>query len=246
VTLTFRGQVGDNDFACGQSYAGIGTMATQIQPADFRLYVSNVRLVDSSGAEQPVTLDQDGLWQYQGVALLDFENKVSPCAGTTATNYAIHGQAAPGNGVYAGVRFTLGIPPELNHGNQATAPAPLNLAGLFWSWQDGYKFLRTEGAATGGASSFSVHLGSTGCLRDPAGNTQCSSLNTPDISLTAFDPQKNRVGVDLAALLSTSDLSTDMMCQSDPTVAVCGPVFQRLGLPFGSTPAGMQALFRVE
>ena len=246
LTISFRGAVGSSDFACGQSYPGLGTAATQVQPADFRLYVHDVRLVDSTGAELPLTLDPDPLWQYQNVALLDFENKVAPCAGTAATNLVVHGQAAAGSGGYHGLRFRLGVPAELNHGNQATAPAPLNFSGLFWTWQDGYKFLRTEGQSAGGTSTFMMHLGSTGCQRDPSGQTQCANLNTPQIDLTAFDPQTNRVAVDLAALLAGSDLSTDAMCQSEPASSVCSPLFQRLGVPFGHAAAGTQTFFRVE
>jgi uncharacterized repeat protein (TIGR04052 family) len=147
-----------------------------------------------------------------------------------------------GSGGYRGLRFVLGLPPELNHSNQATAPAPLNFSGLFWSWQDGYKFLRTEGQA--GASSFMMHLGSTGCLRDAGGQTQCANLNTPQIELPAFDPQTGRVAVDLAALLAGSDLSADARCQSETDASVCLPLFQRLGL--GSTAAGTQTFFRGE
>ena len=106
VTINFRALVGPSDFACGQSYPGLGSMGTTVQPSDFRLYVSSLRLVDTSGSELPVTLDQDQLWQYQNVALLDFENKVAPCDGTTATNTAVHGQVAPASGGYTGVRFT--------------------------------------------------------------------------------------------------------------------------------------------
>ena len=134
VTINFHALVGSRDFACGQSYAGLGSAATMVQPADFRLYIHNVRLVDQTGAERPLTLDQDQLWQYEDVALLDFENKVAPCDGTAAINTTVRGQAA-GSGGYTGVRFAVGIPPELNHGNQATAPSPLNFSGLFWTWQ---------------------------------------------------------------------------------------------------------------
>jgi uncharacterized repeat protein (TIGR04052 family) len=246
VTVGFRGAVGDRDFACGQTYSGLGSSAAQVQPADFRLYVHNVRLVDAAGAEQPLTLDQDGLWQYQNVALLDFENKQGLCDGTAATNLTVRGQVAAGASGFTGVRFTLGLPPELNHGNQATAPAPLNLSGLFWSWQDGYKFLRTEGRVVGGSSGFLMHLGSTDCQAGAGGQTECKNLNTPEIRLAGFDPQQNRIGVDLAALLAGSDLGPGMSCQSEPDVAVCGPVFQRLGLPFSGLSASPQSFFRVE
>lgn len=246
VTISFHALVGSSEFACGQSYAGVGSSATQLQPSDFRLYVHNVRLIDAAGNEQALTLEQDRLWQYQNVALLDFEDKTAPCDGTTATNFTVRGQAPAGVGGYAGVRFVVGVPPELNHGNQATAPAPLNLSGLFWTWEDGYKFLRTEGKSAGGAKSFLMHLGSTDCVGKGGGQTECANLNTPEIQLTGFDPQKNRIGVDLAALLAGSDLSAGMSCHSEESPVNCGPVFQRLGLPLGSAPAGTQTFFRVE
>lgn len=246
VTITFQGQVGDQAFNCGQTYAGLGKTATQIQPSDFRLYIHNVRLIDATHAEQALSLDQDMLWQYQNLALLDFENKSPPCDGTTATNTAVHGTALAGNGGYVGLRFVLGIPAELNHGNQATAPAPLNYSSLFWSWQGGYKFLRTEGQTVSSANTLMVHLGSTGCQNDSAGQTQCVNPNTVEVELTSFDPAKNQVAVDLAALLAGSDLSTDMICMSTPSAPECGPIFQRLGLPQGGIAASQQAFFRVK
>jgi uncharacterized repeat protein (TIGR04052 family) len=187
------------------------------------------------------------LWQYQNVALLDFEDKTAPCDGTAETNRTLHGQAQVPSGSYQGLRFRLGVPAELNHGNQATAPAPLNFTSLFWTWQTGYKFLRTEGAVVGTMNNFMVHLGSTGCTRDPAGLTSCSTLNTPEIELAGFDPQKNnRVVADLSQLLAGSNLSTDMACMSDPGTNDCAPVFQRLGLPWESAAAGAQSFFAVK
>lgn len=246
VTLTFQPLVGTSPFACGQSYPGVGTASTQVQPSDFRLYVHNVRLIDGSGAERPLTLDQDQLWQYQDVALLDFEDKTAPCDGTTATNFTVRGQAEVGSGGYTGLRFVVGIPPALNHGNQATAPSPLNLSGMFWSWEAGYKFLRTEGKSDAGAAAFLMHLGSTGCANTPSGETECANLNTPEVALAGFDPQKNRVGVDLAELLAGSDLSAGMSCHSEAKPERCGAAFQHLGLPLAGTAAGTQTFFRVE
>lgn len=246
VTITFHGKVGEQTFACGQSYAGLGTSATAAQPSDFRFYVHDVRLVDSAGAEQPVTLEQDALWQYENVALLDFEDKTSPCDGTAATNSTVRGTAAPGSGSYSALRFVLGVPTALNHENQATAPSPLNYTSLFWTWQDGYKFLRTEGKTVGAGDTIMVHLGSTGCTKDGSGLTQCQTLNTAEIELAGFNPQQNSVTVDLAALLAGSDLSKDLMCMSEPGAAACTAIFSRLGLPFAGAAASPQKLFRVE
>lgn len=248
VSITFHGKVGTETFACGQTYSGLGTSKTQVQLSDFRFYVHDLRLIDSGGAEQPVTLSQDGLWQYESVALLDFEDKTGPCDGTAATNTALHGSAAVGSGSYTGLRFVLGVPSELNHGNQATAPAPLNFTSLFWTWQDGYKFLRTEGKTVGAGSTVMFHLGSTGCAKGGSGpeTTTCQTTNEAAIELVGFDPQQNRVAVDLAALLSGSDLSQDMMCMSEPGSAACASIFARLGLPFGGAATSPQTLFKAE
>ncbi|HSP98144.1 MAG TPA: MbnP family copper-binding protein, partial [Candidatus Dormibacteraeota bacterium] len=153
VEIQFKGMVGDQPFACGTAYSHIGTGDSPFLPSDFRLYVSNVRLVTPSGSEVPVELEQDGIWQYQNVAMLDFEDGSDPCTfGNQATNTTIRGTVPAG--VYTGVTFDLGLPFELDHGNVATAPSPLNFSAMFWSWQLGYKFLRLDTAG----GDFNFHL----------------------------------------------------------------------------------------
>ena len=144
VTITFNGMVGDAPIACGQDYPNIGSEGTTIAFQDARVYVSNVRLVNAAGQEVPVTLEQDGLWQVQNVALLDYENATGGCSdvGTTAMNDQVIGTVPEGN--YDGLVFDLGVPFELNHADATTAPSPLNVSSLFWSWQYGYKFARIE------------------------------------------------------------------------------------------------------
>src|SRR5436190_1721230 len=85
---------------------------------------------DGDGKEVPLTLDQDGIWQHADLTMLDFENKVQPCnaEGTTLTNTVIRGVVAPAT--YTGVRFRLGVPFDMDHQNEATAPSPLNLTGM--------------------------------------------------------------------------------------------------------------------
>ena len=74
VEIKFAGAINGQPFACGQSYANVGTTKSTITPSDFRLYVSEVKLVRKDGTTVPVQLAQDGIWQYQNVALIDFEN----------------------------------------------------------------------------------------------------------------------------------------------------------------------------
>jgi hypothetical protein len=49
-------------------------------------------LVARAGSTVPLALDQDGVWQYRGVALVDFEDRTGPCSmGTKAVRTAIDG-----------------------------------------------------------------------------------------------------------------------------------------------------------
>jgi len=245
--------VGSQPFACGQSYAGLGTTATSYEPKDFRLYVHNVRLL-SQGAEVPVTLTEDGAWQRGGLALLDFEDKSGLCSnGTVATNDRLVGTVPDGD--YRGLRFTVGVPFEKNHLDVSTAAAPLGVSTLFWGWEGGYKFIRLDGRTTGLPNGHNLHLGSTGCqMAGPNQVTACQQGNRFEVEIPDFDPtQSQRVVLDVAALFSGSNLDMNQAqthpgCMSTPEDPDCAPIFQRLGLSFGGAPANpaSQTFFRKE
>lgn len=247
VTIAWKARVGASAFACGQRYPGVGAAGgTTIEAADFRLYVHDLRLIDHAGNEVPLTLEEDNKWQHRGVALLDFEDKTGACTGTKDVNSQVRGTVPSGNKGWNGIRFKLGVPFALNHADVATAPSPLNLTSMFWSWQGGYKFLRIEGQNAGGFG-FILHLGSTGCMKDGSGAvTACAHENRAEITLDGFDPSKQAIVADLATLFSGTDLSKEVECMSGPGVADCLPLFERLGLPYGTAPAGPQRLFFIE
>lgn len=143
VAINFEAWVGEEEFACGESYDNVGTSESTITPTDFRFYVSNVALVDEDGNAVPIELEQDGKWQYQNVALLDFEDGSGVCDnGTAETRTMVLGTVPEGN--YESLQFTLGVPKKLNHEDAAIAPSPLNLTSMWWNWQGGYKFLRAD------------------------------------------------------------------------------------------------------
>ena len=252
VTLTFEGRVRDAVARCGETYPGVGTTATDLTLEDLRLYVHDVRLLTADGRELPVTLEPDGAWQDEDVALLDLEDGSAGCPmGTEGTNALVRG-AALDDGEIEGVRFTIGVPEDRNHADPTTAPSPLNLLSMHWSWNAGYKFLRVDGRTPGLATGFFVHLGSTGCVGDGRGDvTSCVQGNRPEVELTGFDPDADVIVVDVAGLLAGSDLDADAGgspgCQSGFDDPDCEPIFHRLGLPFaGAPPAVDQGLFRVE
>lgn len=249
VAIPFRAVVGGDPFTCGTRYTVNGT---GMEGRDLRFYVSDVRLVGPDGVEVPVLLEQDGLWQYETLALLDFEDGTTGCRnGTPQTRDKVTGTVP--EGAYSSVRFVLGVPEHLNHINQATAPSPLSLTALFWSWNAGYKFLRAEVLSDGLPQGFFVHLGSTHCLpegRATAPATSCGNANRLEVELP-FDPdQADHVVFDLAALLEGTALTGSEevqrgACMSSPQDARCAPVFSALGLPFPDVSAGEQRVFRV-
>jgi uncharacterized repeat protein (TIGR04052 family) len=251
VTLQFRAVVGDRPFACGQLYSGIGTSAADFIPADLRFYVHGVRLIDAAGREVPFRFQQDGVWQQGEVALLDFEDKTPPCRqGTAQTNTVLHGSIPAGS--YTGLRFSVGVPFDLNHANAATADPPLNLTAMFWSWQAGYKFFRLDEAT----DAVRVHIGSTGCEYGggtPNEITRCERLNRGEVILRDFDPLADTIVVDIGEILADSDLTANQPdtapgCESNPEDRDCEPIFRHLGIEFanGLPDPAHQSVFRTE
>ncbi len=266
VTLRFTAQVAGQPFACGQSYTGIGSTRSTITPSDYRFYVSELHLIDTQGRAVPLALTQDGTWQLDNLALLDFEDGSGPCRnGTAATNTTVRGSVPSGH--YTGLRFTLGVPFARNHGDPTTAPSPLNLTAMFWNWQGGYKFIKFDTATSGqtattappdprgggNASGFSVHLGSTVCAS--ASRTEapaaCQNPNRVTVQFDRFDAANQVVVADIAAVLAGANVDvnapgTSPGCMSFLGDADCPPVMGALGLAYGGVAApGPQRLFSV-
>lgn len=234
VTVRFEATVGEVPFSCGAQPTGLGVSGATLEAMDNRLYVHDLTLIDADGGEHPVTLDQDGMWQVYDVALLDFEDKTGACANGTAEMNGVMSGVVDAHDTVA-LRFTLGLPFELNHQDPATAPSPLNLSSLFWTWESGYKFWRFDGRTTAAPEGFFFHLGSTGCETDTDGAvTGCASPNRLTITLDGFDPATHVVRIDLAALTAGVDLDgPDSTCMSGPGMGDCSPWFGALGLPWG-------------
>ncbi|MEN9230418.1 MAG: metallo-mystery pair system four-Cys motif protein [Thermostichus sp. DG02_5_bins_236] len=277
VTIRFAAQVGDQPFDCGETYE-LGSLAAPMKVSDFRFYVSDIHLLDRTGKAVPVTLLQDGQWQHQNVALLDFEDRSGACVnGTPETRDQVVGTAPRGD--YVGLRFNLGIPFELNHEDAALAPSPLNLTSLWWNWQGGYKFVRIDlepaqpqaagerstlvanaqplaqghhggghGHGHGSSRGFSIHLGSTGCPAagpDQRPTQPCAYPNLVEVEFPNFDPAKDVVVADLAALVEGTDVTINQVdtppgCMSGRNDRDCDLILKH----FGTT--GEQRFFRLQ
>jgi uncharacterized repeat protein (TIGR04052 family) len=251
VSVVFRAVVGSEPYACGATYSGLGTGTADVAIRDFRMYVHDVSLVRSDGTAVPIALDESSLYQHSGVAFLDFSAKMdADCDDPTVETNTVVTGIIP-EGAYDGVSFVVGIPFELNHADNAVAPAPLNVSSMYWDWNAGYKFVRIDGTTSEGDGEPRVHLGSTGCMADGSGGiASCTHENRPAISLDSFNPEGHTIAVDLAALFAGSNLDTNAAttapgCMSEPDDPDCEPLFAALGLPFEGAPQ-TQTFFRVE
>lgn len=252
VSLQFEGVVGDEPFDCGATYT-LGTTGSQAQISEFKLFVSNVTLIDASGAEVAMTLSDEGPWQEGTVALIDFEDATGACAnGTPETNTTVVG-TIPTDFEPVGVSYEIGVPFETNHQDSATAPDPLSLTQMFWNWQGGYKFIRVDGVVDGNAG-FRVHLGSTGCQLVDGSTTEvesCMNSNRVLVVRDNVDIDNDVFTVDAAELVEDLDLTPDaegnsINCQAMPSQGDCAAVFPKLGLSFMGSDAGAQTFIQVK
>lgn len=235
VVVQFGVQVDGANFQCGERYRDLGTTLSDFLPMDMRFFVHDVILVTEDQREIPLPLEDNGTWQAYGVALLDFEDGKGSCTnGTSQTNTSISGLVPVDS--YTGIKFRVGVTEEVNLLDPALAQPPFNSYTMYWSWATGYKFMKIEGKTGGYPSGWLFHLGSVGCTTTDTGNIDtCSHPNRAEVELTNFDPDTSIVVLDLAGLLSGSnlDLAGDNSpgCMSQTTDPDCSPLYSALGLP---------------
>lgn len=142
--LRFQGRFGTDTLRTGRKYLTAGGDSVRFEMA--RFYVSQIALVDSTGKSHPLI----------GTHLVDVLD-----SGAQARGYAsLTLKALPGT--YRGIRFTIGVPFDQNHADPTTQPAPLGTeSGMFWSWNSGYIFNRTEGKvdSAGVEKALAYHIG---------------------------------------------------------------------------------------
>lgn len=269
VTIKFAAEVGGAPYSCAQTYEGLGSAKTPMNVTDFRLFISSAALVRADGTLAPITLEQDGQWQYDNVALLDFEDGSAGCAGggTAPTNTTLRGTVEDGD--YVGLTFTVGLPFEHNHVDTTTAPAPLNTTGMFWTWQDGFRFMQINLAqampaadakpagdgmsADGGmdmGNGWFLHLGSTLCeapSQTEIPGKACGNPNLINVVFPSFNPASSTVVIDPAPVIAEADLTVNAPdtapgCMSFPGDADCLTVMPKLGLAYDGHPAATQLL----
>ncbi|MEO6951040.1 MAG: MbnP family copper-binding protein [Polyangia bacterium] len=250
-TVSFDAVVGAEPFSCTKTYANIGTPSTTISPQDFRLYTYGYVLERANGESVPLTLDDDGTWQGQGVALLDFEDGTGTCTtNNPATHTKVTGKAAAHDD-YTSLSFTIGVPPELDHLNVVTAAAPLADPNLFWSWNGGYRYWKLDVQSTVNPTYF-FHIGAEDCAGSGGPTVTCTYPYLATINVAGFSPDTNHVAIDLARVYAGSNLDAQVDGTIDPVTGCmssdgdpeCNALFGTLGLGFeGAASPGPQTVF---
>ncbi|MDP2313493.1 MAG: metallo-mystery pair system four-Cys motif protein [Pseudomonadota bacterium] len=247
VEIPFALRLGAEDVGCGIADDNVGTSATIVEILDARFYVHDLALLAPDGTEAEVTLEPDGVWQRDTVALLDFENGTLACeTGSPGTHKTVTGTAPAGD--WDALRFTLGVPSSLAP-DDAAAP-PLDDDAFFGSPAGGYLYTRID-VQTRSNPAFAFHLGATDC----AGDDACPRANLATIALEGFTPGASRVVLDLATLYADSDLDaaadgvTDLVsgCTALPGDPECAALLGHLGLAWeDGTEAAEADAFEVD
>ena len=111
------------------------------------------------------------------------------------TNFTLENIPA---GNYDRIRFQIGLPPQINHGDAAQWPAnhPLNpdVNHLYWGWSREYVFLALEGGWQNGGkqSGFSYHL---------ATDRELMTIELP-VALDLNSSREIQVGLDIGKIFS--------------------------------------------
>jgi uncharacterized repeat protein (TIGR04052 family) len=265
VTIQFVAVAGaaNTRVVCGTPIVGLGSVPTNASLTDLRIYLTDIRLVDASGASVPVTLASNA-WQStlgaDSVALIDLENGQGNCGaeGTLETNAVIRGTVP--QGTYVGVRATIGVPQRLSHSDVMAAAAPLDIMAMGWSWQAGRKFVKVEINPVGGVTTpgttgpstvatYNLHLASTDCTGPNDGTATCAKRNLAQLSL-ALDTTTQQIAIDVAEIFATTDIRTNrndaVGCMSATSDLDCAAIFAKFGLDLATATqsATPQSVFR--
>lgn len=245
VAINFAAQVNGQDFVCDTPNTGVGTGGDVYKVTDFRLFVHDASIRDAStGEDHKIALTQDGVWQRDNVALLDFEDGAVNCTGTLETNKTLAGKVTVPATVDlddAEVCFTVGVPEDKNHLDVAAVESPLNDPGMYWAWKIGYKYIRIDGVGDpdGTPNPFVLHLGAQGCpgaSKTAPPDSACTVPNTFEVCVANFDVKNDVIAVDPANVFEANDMTANHGakpgCMSFVDDNDCEEILPRLGLDY--------------
>jgi len=187
---------------------------------DFSVYMSQFEYQDAAGRWHKVVLDVNKDSSSEVVLL-------TPECSDNAKGY--NWQIATKNNIqqWQKVKFTLGVPFELNHENPIFQKSPLNVPSMFWVWRTGHKFLRLEMESE--KDDWLFHLGSVGCHAKSAIRAPEKPCQFPNTFSYEVDLQENKeINLDVGVLLNEITLNGDNSCKSSRDNSACLSLFNNL------------------
>ena len=234
VRIIFFAETDTERVNCSTTLTGLGTQDINASLRDLRFFVHDIVLFDIGGTRYPFT-PRSSDFQSSQVALLDFTNLSGDCQlGAKADNTEILGTVSSYEGVvYTSIEFKIGVPATLNHGDPATATAPLDNTEMHQDRTQGYIFARLRIAPENGGT-WTFELASTGCTGDPdlGQSVSCDRSNRPVVRLSDLDIERDNIVLNIATLLDEIDVENDANdgCDSASDDTECQSLFGKLGL----------------
>lgn len=196
---------------CKKGELGFITEGRFVRIDRFAFYVHQPSLVIDK-TETSLRL-VDNQWQSQGTGLIYFNNKcqsdntnsnVNVNVNSNQTleldlsNQFIHDNLDNKQSEIV-LNFNIGVPFAQNHLNPLIQASPMNVSSMFWSWRNGYKFMRLDLRTD--TDGFAFHLGNLGCqstssVRAPQAPCQQSNVIKTAIELNQ-DLVETEQGIDI-------------------------------------------------
>jgi len=206
----------------------VGPEKWQLDYFGFYLTKPEVRI---DGKWQRVSFKQTQ-WQTQSTALLKFHTLCS--APKDANNKIILDVSEGLLKLATNLRFTMGLPFDVNHTDPLAQASPLSDAGMFLNKQAGHRFLRLDLSHAGANDKqWQYHLGSANCVSesvDTAPEASCAFTNRVEfiLPMTQLDSELE-LEISVSNILAQVDLLEADSCEfGSPEAPPCKQLLRNL------------------
>jgi uncharacterized repeat protein (TIGR04052 family) len=200
----------------------------------FQFFLSEIEVASADSGWQRLKL-QKNLYQNANTVLLgqNCEERKQQVNSEPLGSWSISFENHIDISKVTALRFTLGLPFELNHLNPVSQESPLNLPEMFWVWQTGHKFMRAELSSL--TERWLFHLGSTGCkapsvMRSPISPCRYPNVFDFEIPIKMNGGNKIDLNLNLPQLLANVELAQGSSCQSQRNTDSCMQLFKNLSV----------------
>lgn len=171
-------------------------------------------------------------WQTPNEALLKFHNKcINPDDANSKLVLDVSEELLK---LATNLRFTMGLPFDVNHADALTQPSPLNDSSMFSNRRNGHQFLRLDVSKNAKETrEWSYHLGSAGCGSESEAappKTSCAFTNRVEfiLPMTQLDTDLD-LEISVSNIVAQVDINDAESCVfASSEVSPCDKLIQNL------------------